>query len=103
MPWGTRRVYNSAAAPASMPPMRKVSVMMRSRDTPIRVAVVESWATARMPRPNLVRLMSTSVSRASTSAAPTITHVTLDTEAPKMWNWVLGCTRMIGCWALLPP
>ena len=83
--------------------MRKVSMMTRSRETPIRVAVVESWATARMPRPNLVRLISTSVSSANTSAEPTITQVTFDTDAPKMWNWVLGCTRMIGCWALLPP
>ncbi|CPU31483.1 Uncharacterised protein [Mycobacteroides abscessus] len=54
MPCGTFNVYSSAAAPASRPPMTKVAMMMRSRETPISVAVVESCATARMPRPNLV-------------------------------------------------
>ena len=61
MPCGTFSVYSSAAAPASMPPMRNVVMMMRSRETPISVAVVGSWATARMPRPNLVRLIAMSV------------------------------------------
>ena len=78
-------------------------MMMRSRDTPISVAVVGSWATARMPRPNFVRLIARSVSTAKISAAAMITRVTLETVAPKMVNCVLGCTRMIGCCALLPP
>ena len=60
--------------------------MMRSRETPIRVAVVGSCATARIPRPNFVRLIAMSVSRASTKAATTITMVMLETDAPKMWN-----------------
>ena len=55
-------------------------MMMRSRETPISVAVVGSWATARMPRPNLVRLIAMSVSSASTSAATMITIVTLETD-----------------------
>ena len=33
-------------------------MMTRSRETPISVAVVGSWATARMPRPNFVRLIA---------------------------------------------
>ena len=78
-------------------------MMTRSRETPINVAVLGSWATARIPRPNLVRLITTSVSTASTRAAATITSVMLVTDAPNTSNWVLGCTRMIGCWALLPP
>ena len=61
-------------------------MMMRSRDTPIRVAVFGSWATARIPRPNLVRLIAMSVSSASTVAATTMTMVMLVTEAPNTWN-----------------
>ena len=61
-------------------------MMIRSRETPISVAVVGSWATARMPRPNLVRLMTMSVSRAKMSADAMITSVTLVTLAPKTVN-----------------
>ena len=103
MPCGTFSVYSRAAAPASRPPMRNVVMMMRSRETPISVAVVGSCATARMPRPNFVRLIAMSVSRAKTNADTMITSVTLVTMAPKMVNCVFGCTRMIGCCALLPP
>ena len=41
-------------------------MMTRSRDTPMRVAVTGSCATARMPRPNLVPLTNRSVTKAST-------------------------------------
>ena len=44
-------------------------MMIRSRDTPINVAVIGSCATARMPRPNFVRLIARSVSSAKISAA----------------------------------
>ena len=47
--------------------MRNVSMMTRSRLTPISVAVVGSWATARMPRPNLVRLTNWSATTIMTS------------------------------------
>ncbi len=86
IPCGTFSVYSSAAAPASRPPSRNVNMMMRSRDTPISVAVFGSWATARMPRPNFVRLIARSVSTARTNAAAMMTRVTLETVAPKIVN-----------------
>ena len=53
-----QHVQQAPPTPASNPPIRKVLMMTRSRETPIRVAVVGSWATARIPRPNLVRLIA---------------------------------------------
>ena len=64
--------------------------MIRSRDTPIRVAVVGSCATARIPRPNFVRLTNVSVAKARTSADPTMTSVMLVTVAPKMLKALAG-------------
>ncbi|STZ74099.1 Uncharacterised protein [Mycolicibacterium fortuitum] len=83
-------------------------MMIRSRETPINVAVVGSCATARMPRPNFVRLMAMSVRIATTSAAPMTTRVTLVMIASNFVpsnkvNWTAGFTRTMGCCALLPP
>ena len=61
-------------------------MMTRSRETPIRVAVFGSWATARTPRPSLVRLSAMSVSNASTSAAPMMTIVVLEIATPNSSN-----------------
>ena len=61
-------------------------MMTRSRETPIRVAVVGSWATARMPRPNFVRLTNMSVPSDSTNAEIRMIRVMLVTEAPKIVN-----------------
>ena len=61
-------------------------MITRSRDTPISVAVVGSWATARMPRPNFVRLTNTSVATASTIAETMMIKVMLVTIAPKIVN-----------------
>ncbi|OLT53243.1 hypothetical protein BJF88_12305 [Cellulosimicrobium sp. CUA-896] len=78
-------------------------MMTRSRETPMSVAVTGSCATARMPRPNLVRLMNRSVARARTSADRMMTSVTFVTGAPPIVNCTSGCTSRIGCSALTPP
>jgi len=83
--------------------MRKVRTMIRSRETPMSVAVTGSWATARIPRPNFVRLMNMSVASARTSAETMMMIVTLVTFAVKSVNWVSGTTSRMGCWALTPP
>ncbi|MNW54477.1 hypothetical protein D3C74_320790 [compost metagenome] len=80
--------------------MRNVSMMMRSRETPMSVAVTGSCATARMPRPNLVRLMNMSVARARIRAEKMMMSVTLVTLAPKIWNWT---SSRMGCSAFTPP
>ena len=78
-------------------------MMTRSLLTPISVAVSGSWATARMPRPNLVRLMNWSVTTISTIAATKIVICWLSMIVPKTSNTGSGTNMVTAGSAFEPP
>ncbi len=59
------------------PPSTKVSAIVRSMCTPMRLAVSASWATARMPLPSLV-LLTTASSTTSRTTATTMVRTQSD-------------------------
>jgi hypothetical protein len=64
--------YSTAATPAISPPSRNTSEIIRPLLTPIRAAASLFCATARMPRPSLLRLMNWSSTTIITSAVSTM-------------------------------
>ena len=69
------------ATPASAPPMTKVREIVLSMSMPISAAVGASSATARMPRPSLVRFTSRSRNTIITIAVTTMITTISDTFA----------------------
>ena len=75
----------------------KVSAIVLSIWTPMRLAVSASWATARIPLPSLVRLTTVSSTTRSTSAVTMVKIQTDWTPTPQRlnaWPWMTAAVGM---------
>ncbi len=83
--------------------MMNVMTMVRSFETPIRVAVSGSCATARMPRPVRLRRMNRSVPTMSSTAATTMMICWLVMIVPNTSKIGVGMNIVTAGCALPPP